>query len=305
MTLTPLERRCVENHRNAEAMEMRGRDTTNETAWCEFGLRLMLEAGAMVRDMRLLSMAEIVKFKADGSPYTDQERRIESQIKEKLAQFCPEAVLVGEESGGKLPRQGRALAVDPVDGTWALVNRSETCTTTFAFYQDNEAFLGMVQNPATGELAYAGRESGARLIQLSVFGEADIGRTLPCDRARPDSVLVNMQPQRDALRVAQELFVAWKDDDVSMLKLTGGSPSWSLLETAKGSYVYVNLWTTKPSDPFDLEAGVLIVRGAGGDVTDLDGIPIDPTTHSGPFVAGVDAQCRENVVERVKHALRD
>ena len=37
-----------------------------------------------------------------------------------------------------------------------------------------------------------------------------------------------------------------------MLKLSGGSPAWSLLEAAKGRFVYVNLWTSRPADPFDL-----------------------------------------------------
>ena len=88
-----------------------------------------------------------------------------------------------------------------------------------------------------------------------------------------------------------------------MMKLTGGSPSWSLLEAAKGRFVYVNLWASKPSDPFDLAAGVLLVRGAGGEVSDLDGNPIDPAAHSGPFVAAIDEAERNNVTDLVRQAL--
>lgn len=303
MTLTPLEKSCVESYRKGEAFRVARADADSESSWVAFGLHLLLETGAVVRDMRLLPMAEAVHFKADGSPWTEQERRIESLVRKRLARFCPEATFIGEESGGELPSRGRALAIDPVDGTWSLVNRTETCTTTFAFYEDGKAYLGMVQNPVTGELGYACEETGSRLIQLSLFGEQDRACSLPCDRGRTESVLVNLQPQRDAAAVAQDLFAAWQDGGVQMMKLTGGSPSWSLLEAAKGSFVYVNLWTARPSDPFDLAAGVLLVRGAGGDVSDLDGNPIDPAVHSGPFVAAFDEREREHVTNLVKRAL--
>lgn len=303
MTLTSLEKRCIDDFRNGRTPEPTGADVTSEDSWIDFGLRLLLEAGAVVRDMRLSPMAGTAHFKPDGSPYTDQERWIEAHITERLAQFCPGAAFVGEESGGTLPARGHVLAVDPVDGTWALVNRTETCTTTFAFFKDAEVFLGMIQNPVTGELAYAGRKTSARLVQLSLFGEEDRACSLPCDRARPGGVLVNLQPQRNAASVADGLFTAWRDGGIQMMKLTGGSPAWSLLEAAKGRFVYVNLWTTKPSDPFDLAAGVLLVRGAGGEVSGLDGDPIDPAAHSGPFVAAVDEAERKNVTNLVRKAL--
>jgi myo-inositol-1(or 4)-monophosphatase len=303
MSLSSLEQSCLTGHARGDALEGVGPGNHNETAWVEFGLRLLLESAEIVRDLRLLPVADAVNFKANGSPWTQQERQIEALVTERLAQFCPEAAFVGEESGGTLPVRGPALAIDPVDGTWSLVNHSETCTTTFAFYNDGEAFLGMVANPVTGELAYACRETGARFIQLPLFGAGEGARNLPFDRARPDSLLVNLQPQRNAGSAADGLFAAWRDKKISMLKMIGGSPSWSLFEAAKGSFVYVNLWTEHPADPFDLAAGVLLVRFAGGEVTDLAGTPIDPATHSGPFVAGIDARSRERVADLTGRCL--
>jgi fructose-1,6-bisphosphatase/inositol monophosphatase family enzyme len=115
--------------------------------------------------------------------------------------------------------------------------------------------------------------------------------------------LVNLQPQRDAADAAGALFAAWRGGTVNMMKLTGGSPSWSLLEAAKGSFVYVNLWTTRPSDPFDLAAGVLLVREAGGEVTDLDGNPIDAAAHSGPFIAAIDERTRDKLASIIRRSM--
>ncbi len=162
MTLTKLERACIDAHRKGNPTDAAVGTSGGAAAWLRFGLSVLLETGCMVRGMRLLPMDEAVQFKSDGSPVTALEHRIETFVRECLSDFCPEAGFVGEESGGTLPPRGYAVAIDPVDGTWSLVNRTETCATGLAFFHDGEAFLGMVVNPATGELAYGARELGSR-----------------------------------------------------------------------------------------------------------------------------------------------
>ncbi len=181
--LTTVERACIDAHRKGNgadaAISTSGDTADDEAAWLRFGLGLLLEIGRMVRGMRLLPMDVAVRFKSDGSPVTALEHRIEAFVRERLAEFCPGAGFVGEESDGVLPPQGFAVAIDPVDGTWSLVNRTETCTTGLAFFHDGEAFLGMVLNPTTGELAYSSRDAGTRLLQFSLFGEDDVACPLP------------------------------------------------------------------------------------------------------------------------------
>ncbi len=46
-----------------------------------------------------------------------------------------------------------------------------------------------------------------------------------------------------------------------------------------------------------------LVRGAGGDVTDLAGKPIETTDHRGPFVAGIDREARRKVAAIVRKSL--
>jgi hypothetical protein len=48
----------------------------------------------------------------------------------------------------------------------------------------------------------------------------------------------------------------------------------------------------------------LLVRGAGGEVVDLEERPIDPVAHRGPFVAGVEPSHRARVVEIARRALQ-
>ena len=73
----------------------------------------------------------------------------------------------------------------------------------------------------------------------------------------------------------------------------------ALLEAAKGKFVYVNIWSKSPAQPWDLVAAVMLVRGAGGDVVDIQGSPVDALGHQGPFVAGVDKEARAKVLSLV------
>ena len=67
----------------------------------------------------------------------------------------------------------------------------------------------------------------------------------------------------------------------------------------QGKLVYVNLWSRRAAQAYDLAAGIMLVRGAGGDVTDLAGTPIETTDHRGPFVAGIDEEARCKVAALV------
>jgi fructose-1,6-bisphosphatase/inositol monophosphatase family enzyme len=88
-----------------------------------------------------------------------------------------------------------------------------------------------------------------------------------------------------------------------MVRSPGGSPSWSLLEAARGRFTYVNLWSSRPAEAYDLVAGVMLVRGAGGDVIDLEGRSINALDHGGPFIAGVDGGARQKAAEITRKTL--
>ena len=61
----------------------------------------------------------------------------------------------------------------------------------------------------------------------------------------------------------------------------------------------------QPSLVGEIVAGTLLVRGAGGEVADLEGRPIDMLSHTGPLVAAIDARGRGAVVELARAALGD
>jgi fructose-1,6-bisphosphatase/inositol monophosphatase family enzyme len=301
MPWNELERGCLDVFRSRAGAPSPGE--LQEKDWVAFGIHILLEAGRLIRSLRLAPEASGLDFKGDGSPATLVEREVETLLRNRLAEFAPDTAVLGEETGGTLPAEGLAVAMDPIDGTWAFLGRTETFCTTLAAFRDGQPFLGLIGSAATGEIAYSGGGKSARLLQLAVFGESDIAQDLPLPRIGSAGALVNVHPAAAAGPLVESLYTAWKARDVRMVRSPGGSPSWALLEAAKGTFAYVNLWSRRPAEPYDLAAGTLLVRGAGGDVVDIEGVSIDPVQHEGPFVAAVDADVRDAVVSLTRAAV--
>jgi fructose-1,6-bisphosphatase/inositol monophosphatase family enzyme len=279
---------------------LRRRSGTDDAEWVGFGLRCLLEASRALRE-QAGALGEAVDLKSDGSPATRIEHEVERAIRARLAAFEPAAAFVGEETGGHLPRAGLAVAVDPVDGTWSFLTESPTWASTLAVFRDARPLAGFVANPATGELAYALVGERTRYLRVSAFGEPDAARTLPGPISR-EKLLVNLHPSRGAEPVLRALHEAWNKHELSLVRSSGGSPAWGLLQAALGHHVYVNTWSPRPAEPFELVAGGLLVRCAGGDVTDLAGAPIDLERHAGPWLAAIDGEQRRRVAALIRGA---
>lgn len=299
MNMTSIEKSALDQFRGKVTRPYRYGTPPSAEDWLHFGLTILLKVGARIRKNRLAPMTSQVHLKSDGTPVTKTDQAVEEFVRNELSRFCPDVTLVGEESGGHLPEKGPAVAIDPIDGTWAFINRSETIATSFLVLQDKRPTLGLVFNPVSGELGYGGENYKARLIQVSMFDEGDQGIDLPLDRNDPKNILINLHPQRHAGEIMQSFYEMWRNREVKMVRSTGGSPSLALLEVAKGSFGYVNLWANRPAAPYDLGAGILLVRSAGGEVRDMHGNPAQILNHAGPFIGTM----HQESTNLLRHAL--
>ncbi len=290
MHLKRVEKEVVAAYRKEGKKAFASMSPDSAEAWLFFGILTLLKIGITDRGERLSAMSSNVSFKEDNSPVTNTDCTIESFFALELKRFCSNATLLGEESGGSLPDEGYGVAIDPIDGTWSFLNRLETISTSLVFTKDQKPFLGMIFNPVTGELVYGGTEISARILQFDMFGEGDSGFNLPLENTTPESLLINLQPQRNAFQLMQLLYDQWEVGNIKMVRSSGGSPSHALLDAAKGSSAYINIWSKQKAAPYDLAAGIVIIRAAGGDVVDLQGNPVVWDLHKGPFLAATDIE---------------
>jgi myo-inositol-1(or 4)-monophosphatase len=213
-------------------------------------------AGAIVRDG--FAAPQNVREKNPGDLVSDTDVASERSIRSALARAAPEIAFFGEEEGGE--RADVGWFTDPLDGTANFVHGFPSVGVSIGLVVDGEPVLGVVHAPMLGNLYSARRGGGAfrdgERISVSQrptsSAIAATGFPFRAKRERLDEYLPVFER---ALREFEDLRRA-------------GAASLDLAWTAAGvfdGYFEQNLGT------WDVAAGGLIVREAGGVVTDWHG----------------------------------
>ena len=237
-----------------------------------FAQSLIREAGSVAlryyRDVGSLD----VRLKGPQDHFSEADVNTERLIRDAIAARFPGDAFVGEESGGAEVEGGAGVwVVDPIDGTQPFLLELPTWCVSIAFVADADVQIGLVFNPATGELYAARRGAGAMLngdpIQVpDARTLADGLTTVGCSpRTRPG----------DIGGIMERLLTAG-----GMFHRTG-SGALSLCYVAAGRMIgyvemHINAW--------DCLAAILIVREAGGRVSPF--IELHGVTGGGRLVAG-------------------
>ena len=208
-----------------------------------------------------------VSLKADATPVTQADREAERAIVEILGRAFPDYGVLGEEFGGHGAEDVRWI-VDPIDGTKNFVRGIPLWATLIALEERGEVTVGVVHNPARGDLYWARRGGGAwkngERVRVSDVSTLD----------RAFFVHAGLR----LLRAAG----CW-DGFVRLVDATdrqrgfGDYVGYGLLAEGKAEiYMEVDL------KPWDLAAPRILVEEAGGRFTDLAG---RPTIYSGTALA--------------------
>jgi histidinol-phosphatase len=124
----------------------------------ELALRLADAADAI--SLPLFRSGLAVEQKADSTPVTEADRRVEAELRRLLSEERPGDSLLGEEEGssGDSPR---CWIVDPIDGTRNYTRGIPIWATLIALAVDGTVQLGAVSAPALGRRWWAERGGGA------------------------------------------------------------------------------------------------------------------------------------------------
>jgi histidinol-phosphatase len=202
-----------------------------------------------------------ITLKADRSPVTEADVRAEEAIRAVLCARFPGYGFFGEESGRERMQAESIWLVDPIDGTKSFVRDCPFFSTQIALMRAGTLVLGVSSAQVYGELAWAEQGEGAYL--------------------NGSRVQVSAVTQLDAAILS-----------VGNLKSLAASPAgWSRLGAligrvnrlrGYGDFVHYHLLARGALDVvlesdlniLDIAALTVIVREAGGVVTDLTGAPI-------------------------------
>ena len=230
-------------------------------------------ARRLVRDFGEVENLQ-VSMKGAGDFVSSADRKAEETIREELMHARPAYGWLGEESAPEPGRDGiHRWIVDPLDGTTNFLHGMPHWAVSIALERKGEIIAGVVFDPVKDELFAAEKGSGAYVNnrRLRVSGRREMiemlfGTGIPFGTSphlpRTLRTLAQLMPRCAGVRRAGSaaLDLAW----VAAGRLDG---YWE-----QG----INAW--------DVAAGALLVREAGGIVRDFTDDSLDPV-HSGNIMA--------------------
>ena len=222
-----------------------------------------------------------VSLKGPRNFVTAADRRAEEIVREELAKARPDYGFLGEEGGARPGADfSHRWIVDPLDGTTNFLHGIPHFAVSIALERNGTIVAGLTFNPANDELFVAERGKGAflndRRIRVAArqrLAEAVVACGLP-HFGRGDLALA-----RNEIAAAQQHYAGLRRYGAATLDL-----AW----IAAGRF---DAYWERDLSPWDLAAGMLLVREAGGFVSDLDGG--DAVLAKGQVAAGNDTMHRE------------
>lgn len=201
--------------------------------------------------------------KGDRDFATDVDLQIEREIKTSLAESAPEIPFLGEEEPGVESRVHRQWVLDPIDGTINFSRGSPLCSISLSLIEGGQPQLGIVDAPFLGERFIAVRGAGAHLngrrirtAEMEALHEAIVG--VADFKVGAGSEVENRIHLAVLTRLAHECL------RVRMLGSAALDLAWLATGRLNATLMLSNL-------PWDVTAGLLLVREAGGVVFDFDG----------------------------------
>lgn len=200
------------------------------------------------------------EIKTTNNLVTVVDKESERRFVEALRKLVPEAGFVAEEGTGEKSASGLNWVIDPLDGTTNFVHGVPVWCTSVALCAGTEPVSGVIYDPSSRECYAAYLHGGARMndqpIAVSQIEKME------------QSLLATGFPYDDFGREQQyiALFRELMRNTRGMRRLGSAAldMAWTAIGRFEGFYEY-------GLNPWDVAAGTIIVREAGGIVTQFNG----------------------------------
>lgn len=217
-------------------------------------------ARSLIHDFGEVEQLQVSR-KGPADFVSEADRRAEEILRRELGKARPGFSMLLEEAGavGDAASANRWI-VDPLDGTTNFLHGIPHFAISIAHEEDGELVAGMVYDPLRDESFWAARGAGAFLNnhRLRVSARKDMG----------DAILATGVPVGNRPGKAETLATL----EPVMARTAGlrrfGSASLDLAYVAAGRY---DAYWEFGLSPWDVAAGILLIREAGGFVSELDG----------------------------------
>ncbi len=229
---------------------------------CQKALEVVLEVGEFIRSQKGRVGADRIEEKSKNSLVSYVDQTAEEKLVQGLGGLLEEPTFLTEE-GTVIARKGTyRWIIDPLDGTTNFLHNIPAFSVSVGLEHNDELVLGIVYEVNQDECFYAWKDGGAYMngAQIQVSPAAKLA----------DSLLATGFPYYD-YSLMQKYLGTLQDlmkDTRGIRRL--GSAAVDLAYVACGRFEGFFEYSL---NPWDVAGGVVLVREAGGMVTDFKGGP--------------------------------
>ncbi len=207
-----------------------------------------------------------VTLKPDETPVTRADTEAEKAIRETIKQTFPDHGFLGEEYGIEKRDSPYVWIIDPIDATKNYIRKIPIFGTQIALMKEEELILGVSNAPLLDELLYAvvGKGTFLNSNQIKVSDVSQLSDAMICHGGLKWFV------EKGTFPGVYNLI-----NDVARSRGFGDFYSYHLVASGRVDAVIeaaISIW--------DIAAITVIVREAGGTVTDIQGQAISIDTAS-------------------------
>jgi myo-inositol-1(or 4)-monophosphatase len=205
-----------------------------------------------------------VSIKGPGDFVTAADKRAEKTLFEELSRARPGYSFIMEEAGFiEGSDKTHTWHIDPLDGTTNFLHGLPIFAISIGLERDGQLVAGLVYNPATDDLYIAERGQGAYLnnTRLRVAARRDLADAL---------ITCGIPPLNRAAEHAR-----FQSELAEVMRRAGnvrrlGSAALDMCFVAAGR---CDAYWERGIKTWDMAAGIVLVREAGGFISDADGGP--------------------------------
>ena len=221
------------------------------------------QAGDYIRNERANFSLDRVERKHAHDYVSYVDKGSEQMIVKALRQLLPEAGFITEEGTAKDDAEAHPSAytwvVDPLDGTTNFIHGFAPYAVSIALCRGREIVVGVVYEIVSNECFYAWQGGGAYVnCQPIHVGTSQIGDALLC---------LQLPYNSDAYKPVIKRLIDHFYGSVGSIRMLG-SAAIALCYVAAGR---LDAYAERYIGQWDYMAGALIVKEAGGRVTNYDG----------------------------------
>lgn len=217
-------------------------------------------------------------------PVTIADKAAERAMRELITVKYPTHGILGEEESAVVGSEEITWVLDPIDGTRSFITGLPLWGTLIALNDGQRPVLGVMNQPFTNE-RYVGSPTGA-------WCNGSPLRTRPCKSLASASLMCTTPDMFDTSERRQAFEAV--ANQAQLVRYGGDCYAYCMLASG-----FVDVIVEASLQPYDVQALIPIIEGAGGIITSWDG---STAQNGGTVLACGDPVLHAQVIEQLRDA---